>query len=99
MSAQENTLQLAIDQNLDYKYRDLFNLHVGAEDVVIEFGNIHRGQENQGCISDRIVLSPGNAVRLQQALTQSLQQMQERMREIAENHRNQPQEESDASNN
>ncbi len=80
------SIQLSVSPDLEYKYRDLFNLHIGAEDVIIEFGNIHRGQQGQGSIRDRIVLSPANAIRLHQILGQSLTQMQEKLREYNKQH-------------
>ena len=76
-------LQIYAAPDLDYKFRDLFNLHVGAEEVVLEFGNLHRSQPGHAVLQDRIVLSPSNAVRLQQALAQAIGQMQQKIRELA----------------
>lgn len=81
---EQQQLQLHADPNLEYKYRDLFNLHVGAEDVLVEFGNLHRSQQSQGVILDRIILSPANAIRLHQGLGQALSQMQTRLKEMRE---------------
>ncbi len=82
---EEKKVRLHIDPEIEYKYRDLFNLHISAEDVVIEFGNIQRGAKNQGAIKDIIVMSPANAIRLQQALSQSIENMQQKIREYQEN--------------
>lgn len=76
-------LQVHAAADLDYKYRDLFNLHVGAEEVILEFGNLHRSQPGHATLLDRIVLSPANAMRLQQGLAQALGQMQQKMRDLA----------------
>lgn len=82
-SQQEGKTELQIHSapDLDYKFRDLFNLHVGAEEVILEFGNLHRSQPGHGVLLDRIVLSPSNAMRLQQALAQAMTQMQQKIRE------------------
>ena len=80
----ENTIKLHIDPEIDYKYRDLFNIHISAEDVVFEFGNIQRGTTGQGAIKDVIVMSPANAIRLQQALSQSITNMQQKIKEFHE---------------
>ena len=86
---EENTqIQLHMDPKIEFKYRDLFNLHVGAEDVVIEFGNILRNNNKQGAIKDVIVMSPANAIRLQQALTQSIKNIQDRIKEMQEQQNN-----------
>lgn len=76
-------LNMSAAPDLDYKYRDLFNVHVSAEDVLLEFGNLHRSQPGSAVLLDRIVLSPGNAIRLQQALAQAINQMQQKIREMA----------------
>lgn len=83
---------IKIDTTLDpeYKYRDLFNLHMSPEEVMLEFGNICRDKPGEGVIRDRIVLTPGNAMRLQQLLSQSIAQMQQRMQDIARQKNNQP---------
>lgn len=78
----ENKIKLHIDPEIEYKYRDLFNIHISAEDVVIELGNIQRGATDQGAIKDIIVMSPANAIRLQQALTKSIETMQQKIRDF-----------------
>lgn len=87
---QQGKKNIKIDTMLDpeYKYRDLFNLHMSPEEVLIEFGNICRDKPGEGVIRDRIVLTPGNAVRLQQLLSQSIAQMQQRMQELARQQKN-----------
>ena len=77
-------LQVSVAQDLEYVYRDLFNLHVGAEDVVIEFGNVHRGTKTPtATMHNRIVLSMTSAMRLQQALGQVISQVQQKIRDAA----------------
>ena len=66
-------------QDLDYVYRDVFNVYVGTGDVVIELGNHHRSMPGHATISNRIVMSMGNAYNLQQALRQALQAAQEEL--------------------
>ncbi len=75
---QENNenVQVHVAPDLDYLYRDVFNIFVGAGDVVIEFGNVHRSIPNHASISNRIVLSVANAYNLQQTLQQALQSAQ-----------------------
>ncbi len=87
-SRDEKKIKLHIDPEIEYKYRDLFNIHISAEDVVLEFGNIQRGVQEQGAIKDIIVLSPANAIRLQQALAQSIENMQQRIKEFNEQREN-----------
>jgi len=65
-------IKLSAKPDLDYHYRDLFNLYIGQEEVIIELGNRHRALPDQGMILDRIVLSPTSAARLQQALAEGL---------------------------
>ena len=78
----ENKIKLHVDPEIEYKYRDLFNIHISTEDVILELGNIQRGGTAQGAIKDVIVMSPSTAIRLQQALAQSIGHMQEKMKEI-----------------
>lgn len=76
----QRPLTVNVASNLDYCYRDVFNITAGPEDVVIELGNINRSQQDQVTVFNRIVLSPGTAMRLAQGLQQSLNQMQEEMK-------------------
>ncbi len=81
-NSSENKIKLHVDPEIEYKYRDLFNIHISTEDVILELGNIQRGATTQGAIKDVIVLSPSTAIRLQQALAQSIEHIQEKMKEI-----------------
>ena len=69
-------IQFHVSPELDYIYRDIFNVYVGAGDVVIEFGNLHRAMPGHASISNRIVLSVANAYNLHQTLQQALQAAQ-----------------------
>ena len=70
------TVKFNVSPELEYVYRDVFNVYVGAGDVVIEFGNLHRAMPGRANISNRIVMSIGNAYNLQQTLQQALQAAQ-----------------------
>ena len=76
--AGETRMQIMLDPDMDYVYRDMFNVHVGLDEVILEFGNLHRVPENSATISDRIVLSVRNAVRLQQVLGRVIKDAQEK---------------------
>ncbi|WP_028318094.1 hypothetical protein [Desulfobulbus elongatus] len=65
-----------LPQDLEYVYRDIFNVYVGTGDVVIELGNLHRSMPGHATISDRIVVSVSNAYVLVQTLQQALQAAQ-----------------------
>jgi len=73
---EEERIQVHVSQELDYVYRDVVNIFVGAGDVVIEFGNRHRSMPEHVTISNRIVLSIANAYDLQSRLQQTLQDAQ-----------------------
>ncbi|MCP3941788.1 MAG: hypothetical protein GY710_09945 [Desulfobacteraceae bacterium] len=62
-----------VPPDLEYVYRDIFNIYAGTGDVVIEFGNHHRSMPEHAGISNRIVVSVGNAYLLMQTLQQALQ--------------------------
>ena len=84
MSEQDNNqqnFQVHVSPDLDYNYRDVANIYVGAGDVVFEFGNIHRSMPGNITISNRLVLSMTNAIDLQQKLGHVLQQAQKQMQE------------------
>lgn len=70
-----------VSPDLDYVYRDVFNVYVGAGDVVIEFGNQHRAMPEHATISNRIVMSVGNAYTLIQTLQKTLQNAQVKLHE------------------
>ena len=73
---EQPTVQFHVPPELEYVYRDIFNVYAGAGDVVIEFGNHHRAMPEHATISNRIVMSVGNAYSLVQTLQQALQQAQ-----------------------
>lgn len=81
-------VQFHVSPDLDYNYRDVFNIFVGAGDVLIEFGNIHRSMPNHATVSNRIVMSLANAYNLSQTIQQLLQEahlkMQENMQKKSE---------------
>ena len=72
-------MKFHVPPDLDYLYRDVFNVFVGAGEVVIELGNVHRSMPDHVTISNRIVLSIGNAYNLVQTLQQALQEAQKKM--------------------
>ena len=78
-------LQLHVSPDLEYHYRDMFNVSVGLEEVILEFGNRHRTPPDRATISTRIVLSVSNAFRLQQALQQALANAQQQVQKIQAN--------------
>ncbi|MFW6271408.1 MAG: DUF3467 domain-containing protein [Desulfosalsimonas sp.] len=65
-------LKCHVPQDLEYVYRDIFNVYVGAGDVVIEFGNHHRSMPEHATISNRIVMSVSSAYTLMQTMQQAL---------------------------
>ena len=81
-SGQQN-FQVHVSPELDYSYRDVFNVFVGTGDVVFEFGNQHRSMPEHITISNRIVLSVPSAYsfvnQLQQALHAAQVQLQQAM--------------------
>ncbi|SLM32885.1 hypothetical protein MTBBW1_80228 [Desulfamplus magnetovallimortis] len=74
-----SSIQFHVSPDLEYVYRDIFNVYVGAGDVVIEFGNLHRSMPEHASISNRIVMSVGNAYTLMQTMQQALQQAHDRL--------------------
>lgn len=78
---QQSDVQFHVSPELDYVYRDVANIFVGAGDVVLEFGNHHRSMPGHVTISNRIVLSAANAYDLQQRLGKALQEAQQRLQE------------------
>lgn len=85
MSQQEERIQVHISPELDYHYRDVINIFVGAGDVVFEFGNRHRSMPEHVTISNRIVLSIANAYDLQDRLLKTLQDAQAKFQEQLKN--------------
>lgn len=83
-SANENSdnkqsVQFHVSPDLDYCYRDIANIFVGAGEVVLEFGNHHRSMPGHISISNRIVLSIAGAYEFQSKLQQALVQAQHQM--------------------
>lgn len=78
---EQEKIQLHAASDLEYVYRDIFNVYFGATEVVIELGNRHRSAPDQGTISNRIVLSITNAHRLQQVLQQGIQAAHSKLQE------------------
>jgi hypothetical protein len=74
-------IQVHIPPDLEYHYRDIANVFVGAGDVVLEFGNFHRSMPNNATISNRIVLSVASAYKLQNSLGQALANAQQRLQQ------------------
>ena len=73
---QQPSIQFHVPPELEYVYRDIFNVYAGTGDVVIEFGNHHRAMPEHASISNRIVMSVGNAYLLVQTLQDALQKAQ-----------------------
>ncbi len=69
-------IQFHVPPELEYVYRDVFNVYAGVGDVTIEFGNHHKAMPEHASISNRIVMSTGNAYLLVQTLQQALQKAQ-----------------------
>ena len=46
-SANQQNIQVHVAPDLDYSYRDVANIFVGAGDVVLEFGNLHRSMPGE----------------------------------------------------
>jgi len=76
---EQQNIQFHVSPDLEYVYRDIFNVYVGAGEVVIELGNQHRAMPEHATISNRIVVSVGNAYTLLQTLQQALQEAQMRL--------------------
>ena len=87
MSAQQpqqnKPLTIHFSPDIDTKYRDVFNIHITPEDVIFEFGNLQRHKEGEAIVMERIAMSPSNAMRMQQWLTNAIAQMQQKMKEAA----------------
>jgi hypothetical protein len=78
---QPQTIQVHVPPDLDYVYRDVFNVYVGAGEVVIEMGIRHRAMPQHVTISNRIVMSVGNAYTLIQTINQALQDAQQKLQQ------------------
>ncbi|MBL1275597.1 MAG: DUF3467 domain-containing protein [Ectothiorhodospiraceae bacterium] len=80
-SNEQQKVQIHVSPDLDYSYRDVANIFVGAGEVVFEFGNQHRSMPGHVTISNRIVLSFANAHELQKKLQELLVEAQKQMQE------------------
>lgn len=76
---QPPSIQFHVPPELEYVYRDVFNVYAGAGDVLIEFGNHHRAMPEHASISNRIVMSVSDAYLLVQTIQQALQKAQAQM--------------------
>ena len=76
---QPPSIQFHVPPELEYVYRDVFNVYAGAGDVLIEFGNHHRAMPEHASISNRIVMSVSDAYLLVQTMQQALQKAQAQM--------------------
>jgi len=74
-------IRFHLSPELDYVYRDVFNVYAGTGDVVIELGNLHRSTPGHATISNRIVVSVSNAYVLVQTLQQALQAAQQQLQQ------------------
>lgn len=77
----EGGIRFHVPPDLEYVYRDIFNVYVGSGDVVIEFGNLHRSMPEHASISNRIVMSIGNAYTLMQTMQNALKQAHDRLQQ------------------
>jgi hypothetical protein len=75
-------MELHVPPDLEYPYRDIFSVSVSMDEVIVEFGNRDRSSPRRGSISDRVVLSVGNAFRLQSLLGQSLAKARQHVAEV-----------------
>lgn len=73
---QQSEIQFHVPPELEYVYRDIFNVYAGVGDVTIEFGNHHKAMPEHASISNRIVMTTGNAYLLVQTLQKALQDAQ-----------------------
>ncbi len=80
-NTQQPDIKFHVPPDLEYVYRDIFNVYAGAGDVTIEFGNHHKAMPEHASISNRIVMSTGNTYLLVKTLQQALQQAQEALQQ------------------
>jgi hypothetical protein len=79
---EQTKFQVHVSPELEYLYRDVYNIFVGPGEVVIEFGNRHRSVPNHATISNRIVLSVSNAYGFCQNLQQALKEAQNKAQQV-----------------
>lgn len=87
MADESNDLKVVIPNDLDYKFRDFFNVNASATEVVIEMGNVHRSVQNEAVLRDRVVFSIPGAIQLKDALNSALAEVERQIREAAENNK------------
>jgi len=73
---QQPEIKFHVPPDLEYVYRDIFNVYAGVGDVTIEFGNHHKAMPEHASIANRIVMTTGNAYLLVQTLQKALQDAQ-----------------------
>ncbi len=84
----QKKVEVYIKPDVDYVYRELFNVYVGVGDVVIEFGNYQRPDASKVIVSERIVMTIGNAYKLMQHMENALKQAQEKIQEMVQQNSN-----------
>ncbi len=72
---------IRVNDSLEYVYRDIFNIYVSQEEVLLEFGNKIRPKDNEIVLGNRIVLSIPNAIKLQNALAGTISKVQKQLQE------------------
>ncbi len=87
MADENNDLKVVIPNDVDYKFRDFFNVNASATEVVIEMGNEHRSVQNEAVLRDRVVFSIPGAIQLKDALNSALAEVERQIREAAENNK------------
>ena len=87
---EEQGVQVHISPDLDYAYRDVANIFVGAGDVLFEFGNYHRSMPGHVTISNRVVMSVAAAYELQARLQQVLMEAQNQVQENLKHQKTEP---------
>ncbi|MEW5725127.1 MAG: hypothetical protein AB1896_18585 [Thermodesulfobacteriota bacterium] len=86
----EERIQVHVSHDLEYVYRDVVNIFVGAGEVILEFGNRHRSMPEHVTISNRIVLSVAGAYDFHQRLGQTLQEAQAKLQQQLRSQRKEP---------
>jgi hypothetical protein len=74
-------IQVHVPTELEYHYRDIVNVFVGAGDAVLEMGDFHRSITNTATISNRVVLSVAAAYELHNTLGQALANAQQQLQQ------------------
>ncbi len=84
-NSDDKKLQVYVSPELEYVYRDVFNVFVGIGDVLIEFGNRHKSIPNSIVVSNRIVMTVANAHKLVQMLTSALKEAEQNLQLLLKN--------------